>query len=418
MSMTQHALRLGGLGIIAAACLVSPAPADAVVGANDATVASTLLLPYFEVDTGNPDGPNTTFTIHDVTAAATLAHVTLWTDAGIPTFVFDLYFTGWDSVTVDLRHLFQLGLFPTTASTTKDPRDTISKKGPKSQDINFATCHPPDGGLPAPQKTPAFVEELKKAHTGRASEILSGQCGGAALGDGIARGYVTADVVVRCNAGLPSTSGYGMSLSSQASLAGSFTLINRERRISFGQRMAAIEVTTTAPAPAPVPGSYSFYGRLNGWSGQDFREALPTTWNVHYYNGAGGAESVGPFASGPTNLIVWRDPGAVVAPFACGSPPPPLGVKSIDAFDMQEHVTKITGNPFPRVAQRVETTDPAFGIPYKAGFLHLDLNDPSNAGGAPSKPGRRQSFVAVIQQASAAKLAVSTTAFGFDNAAD
>jgi hypothetical protein len=40
-----------------------------------------------------------------------LAHVTLWTDWGIPTFTFDVYLEGRDSVEVDLRLLFR-GIVP------------------------------------------------------------------------------------------------------------------------------------------------------------------------------------------------------------------------------------------------------------------------------------------------------------------
>src|SRR5262245_65344507 len=64
---------------------------------------STLLLPYFEVDLDNAEGMNTLFSVNNASATSILGHVTVWSDMGIPVFAFDLYFTGYDAITLNMR---------------------------------------------------------------------------------------------------------------------------------------------------------------------------------------------------------------------------------------------------------------------------------------------------------------------------
>ncbi|HBL30141.1 MAG TPA: hypothetical protein DD490_25165, partial [Acidobacteria bacterium] len=52
----------------------------------------------------------------------------------------DVYLTGYDVQTVNLRDILVSGILPRTASAGQDPTNTISPKGPISQDINFASC--------------------------------------------------------------------------------------------------------------------------------------------------------------------------------------------------------------------------------------------------------------------------------------
>ncbi len=87
---------------------ITPLPFNAI----SETAGSTLLVPYFEVDLSNPNGRNTIFTINkggrldSITvnggppslnnniATAILAHVTIWSDLGVPVFNFNVYLTG------------------------------------------------------------------------------------------------------------------------------------------------------------------------------------------------------------------------------------------------------------------------------------------------------------------------------------
>lgn len=383
---------------------------DAKVGAMDVVPASTLLLPYFEVDPADPDNANTVINVSAATATAILAHVTLWTDYGIPTHRFDVYLTGFDTATIDLRLLFQHGLVSRTASDGQDPADDsgpltgISNQGALSQDVNFPTC---DGVLPYKPLSRVAIDDLKKAHTGQPAARFGGQCGGAALNDGVARGYVTIDTVARCTDTSPGEGSYFRPVPQGSALAtnritGTFTFVKRKDKVAYAGRLASIEASTTDPL-TDAPADRTFY---RTWSRpeNDHREPLPTAWQVHYYNGTKGSgvpAKLGPFADGPTQLLVWRDPGVKAQPFACAQGKPaglPLTGGSILAYDQQENVTSLPMSPLlGRVAQRMATDDPALGVPYRAGFLQLSFGE--------------QSFVSVVQQAAAAKLAVSSTAF-------
>ncbi|HET9767160.1 MAG TPA: hypothetical protein VFS60_09945, partial [Thermoanaerobaculia bacterium] len=70
--------------VLGSALLLCPLPAVARHCAIDDVPAATLLVPYFEVDLASPTGKQTLLFITDTAPAATLAHVTIWTDWGIP----------------------------------------------------------------------------------------------------------------------------------------------------------------------------------------------------------------------------------------------------------------------------------------------------------------------------------------------
>src|SRR5690242_2352972 len=74
--------------------------------------AATLLLPYFEVDLANKLGRTTQFTINNASATAILAHVTVWSDLAVPVLVFNVYLTGYDVQTIDMRDILQTGVMP------------------------------------------------------------------------------------------------------------------------------------------------------------------------------------------------------------------------------------------------------------------------------------------------------------------
>ena len=79
------------------------------------------------------------FTVHNVSPNPHIAHVTLWTDAGIPTYAFDMYLAGNDLIDVDLRAVLA-GIVPHTSRT-------LSNVGADSTpNVSFPGC---DAGLPA-----------------------------------------------------------------------------------------------------------------------------------------------------------------------------------------------------------------------------------------------------------------------------
>ncbi|HKV10993.1 MAG TPA: hypothetical protein VJ725_22830, partial [Thermoanaerobaculia bacterium] len=214
------------VGAVLLCALLAPVHrAAAEIGTIDDVPGATLLLPYFEVDLNNPNGVTTLFSINNASASAAVAHVTFWTDESIPTLDFDIYLTGYDVQTINIRDIFN-GILPRTADAgadtgdTANPADGISNKGVLSQDINFPGSTGPCtiGGLyaayPTATLTSTFLNNhLRPAHTGGPSTaVFAGRCSGADYGDNIARGYVTVDSVTSCNLSFPSDAGYSTGL--------------------------------------------------------------------------------------------------------------------------------------------------------------------------------------------------------------
>ena len=108
---------------------------------------ATLLLPYFEVKLNDPNGVTTLLSINNAAATAALAHVVVWSDLSVPVLGFNVYLTGYDVLTINLRDVLVGGALPRTASRGQDPSDVISPQGVFSQDVDFASCN---GALPPP----------------------------------------------------------------------------------------------------------------------------------------------------------------------------------------------------------------------------------------------------------------------------
>ena len=372
---------------------MTAAPARAAIGTTDTVPSATLLLPYFEVDLANENGAQTAIRVTNTSATAILAKAAMWTDYGVPTYGFLLYLPGFASVDVDLRLLFK-GIVPVTASAGQDPTDQISPKGQFSQDINFASCN---GVLPPSMMTAATVTALRNAHTGQSSTLLSGNCGGVAHGDNIARGYITLDTVNNCTAHVPGDPGYFGAggtgdVTNQNVMTGTALYLNRSQHEAFSEPLVNIEASpgvgdTAYDYPGSpltsTSGNYTFYGRYDGFTAVDNREPLASITQGRYLNG-------GTFTTG-SELVVWRDPGVAVAPFACGGSPAgfPLAQTEVLAFDEQEHYSPVVGTTFPYATQEVSATGLS---PYNFGFFRLNL---TLSGGDPAVAGRHQSYVSI-----------------------
>jgi hypothetical protein len=357
--------------------------AQAIICTTDAVPAATLLLPYFEVDLNNPNGVQTLLSINNASATAVLVHLVLWSDLSVPVFDFNIYLTGYDVQTINLRDIIDNGRVPQTASAGQDPTDTISPQGKFSQDINFASC---SGVLPPPPLPALFVTHLQNALTGKPSAVLGGNCAGQILGDNIARGYLTADTVSNCTLHFPGDTGYFVTggagdATNQNVIWGDWYMDGNG--VTVGGTLVHIEASGTNPATS-TPGRYTFYGRYDGWTASDNREPLSTNFATRFLSG-------GPFLAN-TSLLVWRDSKVSQGPFTCpttpGQRPPwyPLAEEGIVIFDEQEHpqvpatfpfsppppVNALV--PFPAEAQRTRVNGPALPVPYLYGWLYLDLN--------------------------------------------
>lgn len=380
------------LGLLLLCVLALRGEAGAVLLANDNVPAATLLLPYFETAPDDPNGASTVFTIANADVDPHLAHVTLWTDIGVPSFAFDVYLPGHDVVEIDLRLVFA-GILPQT-SPTKNLQGTHA-----SAPVAFPGC----GTLGTQGRlTPAQITALRNAHTGLASDLWGGMCGARAVGDGVARGYATVDVVNRCSTrfpGDPASGGdpayfadLGTGIASNANaLWGEFWFNDRTQGFTYGDTLVHIEA-----GPGPFTDGYTFYGRHVAGSGVDNREPLPQTLYGRYQNG-------GLFDA--THALVWRDPG-VVNPLPCGSALPRLQQRDITPFDEEEQAVDLAdGLPIgfqtrvPWAAERIDTSDPArLPIPFTSGFLFMDLGFPASVSD-PLFAGHNQAHAVMLHQA-------------------
>lgn len=320
-------------------------PLPAAINAVDPVPAATLLLPYFEVDLTDPNGTQTSFNVVNVDGVAHLAHVTLWTDRGVPTYAFDLGLDAYGMVEVDLRQLFVLGVLPQTESAVTGCAAT----------------------LPPARLDAALIESLQQAHTGQASTLLGGNCGGATHGDASARGYITIDVTGACSTTFPTDATYFSTIALLDNvLWGDYAIAQRALGTMHADALVSIEADAV-DEETDGTGDYTFYGHRVAASGADHRENLPGEWWARFVAGAGQS----------TEAIIWRDPGAA-ASFPCGAPPAGLGAMGILPFDDQEQ-PDVVGTPsqVPLATQRIDVVS-AFNITPEAGFVLYDLrtNDP------------------------------------------
>ena len=353
--------------------------------------AATLLLPYFEVDLDNANGATTLFSINNASATAVLGHVTVWSDLGIPVFAFNVYLTGYDLQTINLRDVFT-GTVPRTASVGQDPTGTISPKGDLSQDINFASC---SGQLPPPTVPASYRDHLRASLTGSGSSFYGGQCVGRNVGTpSIARGYVTVDTVNNCTLRMAGDPGYFSpggtgDVTNQNVLYGDYQLVDPGKDFSIGEPLVHIRAgggsgvgnTTAFPVEElSTPGSYTFYGRFVNWTAADNREPLSTAFATRFVaakefkqENRALLQTILPPA---TELLVWRDSKSAAAPFACGGTPAwyPLGQGQIAAFDEQENFEVVAASGLGAATQRVAVASNALPVTPESGWMYLNLN--------------------------------------------
>jgi len=388
--------------IAVAGLLTIPLRAGAVICTVDAVPAATVLLPYFEVDLDDPNGLTTLFSLNNASAVEEIAHVVVWSDLSVPVLDFDLDLTGYDVQTINLRDILIDGILPGLLP------------GPR-----------PGGPPVQPQLPQLYIDHLQKALTGRPSDLLGGLCAGRQLGDNVARGYVTADVVNDFTLRFVGDPGYLTDdIAFDNVLWGDYSYVNFAQSFADGDTLVHIEASLTDPATT-TPGRYTFYGRYANWNATDHREPLGTSYAGRYVNG-------GEFTGG-TSFVVWRDSKANQLPFACPAVPGrpgwfPLGQEGIDIFDEMEQVSTPQTFPFspqppqqgilpfPAEAQRTKIGGADFPVPFSLGWLYLGLN--TTVTGNPNPPfdtAAAQAWVTVIMDASG-RFSVGFSAVQLDSA--
>jgi len=369
--------------------------------------AATLLLPYFEVNLGDPNGQTTLFSVNNAAAQAILAHVVVWSDLSVPVTDFNIYLTGYDVQTINLRDILVNGVLPRTASAGQDPSDSISPHGSFSEDIDFASCQ---GLLPPPVLPASFVQHLQKSLTGQASSVFGNLCAGRAFGDNMARGYVTVDTVNNCTLRFPMDAGYFAAdgtgdATNQNVLWGDYSYVNPGANFADGYTLVHILAEEPVPPPTEFVSShpYTFYGRYVGWSGIDKRHPLGTNFAVRYSNSG--------VLSGGTDLIVWRDSKTSQGPFTCPATPGSrpgwylLGQEGGVIFNGEEQPyvpqssassPQLSGfTPFPGETQSVHVGGASFPVPFDSGWIYLNLNTSVFRVNEPADTAAAQAWVTV-----------------------
>jgi hypothetical protein len=331
--------------------------------------AATLLIPYFRADLDNPAGETTLFAINNASAKPALARVVLWTDWGVPTLAFDVYLTGYDVQTLNVRSLFTGPLPVTGAAQSHQGSFSATAEG-----------EPACGTAPRTSLRVAERAYLRAAHTGQPLPGVAGgsACAGSAQGgQGIATGYITVDAVNRCSTttvgrteNTPADPVYfahgGKGLASDNNvLWGDYFYMDPKSGRSDSQTAVAI----VADPDFFSQGAYTFYGRYVSFDGRDDRMPLSSLYYTRFTDGGS--------VKGGTDLVVWRDHRTgSTAPARCAKGPAwaPLGEYQMVVFDEEENATQIAhSNAFPLATQRVHVGSPALPTQNSYGWLMLDL---------------------------------------------
>ncbi|HVR29298.1 MAG TPA: hypothetical protein VMS86_07150 [Thermoanaerobaculia bacterium] len=393
------AVSLGAL-----AWLGAPSAGRAEIGILDNVPAATLLLPRFEVELGG-GGVTTLLAINNASDQPVLAHLTIWSEWWVPVIGFDVYLTGYDVHTINLRDIVVNGDLPNTG-----PSNVLSPQGEFSSGphTNFGgTCSTSFGSAPNYANISAlFLQVLQQALTGQPLQT-NGECASLPGNPNLARGYVTVDVVRRCAQEHPDNVNYFIdggagTATNENVLWGDYFLVDPAGNFAQGWSLVHIEADGfglgVADGSCDTTDRYptTFYCTLRNPTtqpGEDNREGLSSVFATRYL--AGGV------FDGGTGLLVWRDRNGLGAGFtrACNTTPTPLQQTQIVVFDEQENPLIDAGggpvgepviqdNPFPWGTNRAQVgVDLTVEAPF--GWLFLNLND-----GNPAAEYFRQAFVA------------------------
>jgi hypothetical protein len=317
--------------------------------------AATLLVPWFGVDLASRDGLTTLLSITNADSRSHLVSVTLWTDWAIPTLTFNLYLTGFDTQSLNLREILQDGKLPVTG-IGNSPVGELSESASA-----FSGC--------VASVAPASIAALplQQAHLGRK---VKGLCFASPRKDTMVTGYVTVDVVNSCSALNPSSPGYfvhgGQGVAANDNvLLGEYVYTNAKLKTAEGEQ--AVHIVADAEA---YGSGYTFYGRYVNGDGRDNRQPLGARFAATYAQG--GPQGL------KTVLTIWRDtksPSA--AGIACGSAPAwaPLNSAAQVVWDEEEGVTSLPASRarFPLATQAVQVGSSALSIAEPFGWTEIDL---------------------------------------------
>lgn len=293
--------------------------------------AATLLLPYFEVDLDDSRGETTLFTMTNVGDRAQVVRVTLWTDYGYPVLSFNVYLTGYDVQSINLRDVFAFGRIggEEGTGTAVSPVGELSRTAGSGHNVTNCTNIP---HLPL-----AMVSLLEDAFTlGSIPLANDGVCEVGNPHDN-AVGYATMDVVSQCTDALPTDDGYFTEdIRYDNVLMGEYQQVNPSQNFAQGGTMVHIRAipeggTQTSRTKPMFAENFrrTFYQRLlSGDTVSDARQPLPSTYLARWINGTSGGFL--------TSLKVWRELSARAAA-GCGVADDEISVAEIVVFDEAEN---------------------------------------------------------------------------------
>ncbi|HMB55225.1 MAG TPA: hypothetical protein VKU40_18045, partial [Thermoanaerobaculia bacterium] len=331
----------------------------------DTSPAATLLVPWFTVDLASPAGVTTLVSVVNASAEPRLASVTLWTEWAVPTTTFQLYLTGFDVQTFNLRDVLSRGDVPTSGAA-HSPQGGLSEAS-----IVFPGCQ----GAVARDLAAAERAEVAAFHTGQPSPT-TGLCAGPAGADSVASGYVTIDVANRCSPLDPSDAGYfangGQGVAANDNvLLGEYFLVDPSENYAQGEPAVHVQ----ADADLYPRNSFTFYQRYVAGRGTDNRQPLGNRWAARFLSG-------GAFDGG-TDLMVWRDTGSPDAsPIACASDPAwwPLATQPVVAWDEQENAESLSaGEALGSACQSLHVGGAGLPVSPSFGWLQLDFGEATQA---------------------------------------
>lgn len=301
--------------------------------------AATLLLPYFQVDIHSSDqqAQTTLFTVTNVGAAPQIANVTIWTDYAYPVLTFDLFLTGYDVQSINLRDVLVRGTIGATSSGSQTGGYSKGNRdNPNFLEGAEAACaNPPH--LVAPE----ILAEVRQILTlglkpGCGDNV---HVGGTHL---LASGYLTVDLVATCSSFLPSEPAYFDQLLYDNVLTGDYQYVLPNpvfgnfasgeplvhiRAIPEGGR-AGTAVATALP--------FTFYDRFlpDGKRLMDRRQPLPSAWASRWIQGGSGGFN--------TDLVLWRESTAAGSA-SCGDVARGVQSAIVDMvrFDERENPTAV-----------------------------------------------------------------------------
>ena len=298
-----------------------------------------------------------------------------------PALDFDVYLTGFDQQTFNLRDVLVLGILSTTG-----PLDALSPRGDLSgpHDDFGGSCSSTIGQAPAysnPALPAGFLAHVQAWLTGEPSVFL-GTCASTPTENLV--GYVTVDAANECSLLFPTDGGYflpgGTGVASNRNvLWGDWLLVDPANDFAHGDTLVHVEASADHPLTS-TPGSYTFYGRYTGGTAADNRERLPAEWGV----------PLDPLveADGTATLLVWRDSGLDTGSgFPCGTLPPefPLGSEEISVLSGDGAATALPADTFPWETQLVDVSEPGSA-------LRLDLGTST---GSPFDPDKQAHVIAL-----------------------